>query len=137
MSAAIWSHVEDIVQRIYAEFGTKAELFTPTVVRMDARQGAKFDATKRPGVYVFIHEEYGCLKVGKNHLNASKRALEHCRDNTSSDDNKIQMKHLRDSDKTYMLVLVLEKPDSLHWLLALEYYLEKNLRLQIRAKRSG
>src|ERR1035437_7571605 len=133
----ISSRVEDIVQAVYKEFGSIAELFMPIVVRMDSRECEEFQATKSPGVYVYIYEDGSCLKVGKSHLNASKRALEHCRDNTSSDDGAIQMKNLRESDKAYMLVFALQQPKSLHWVLALEYYLEKNQMLQIPSKRNG
>ena len=137
MSAAVSSGVEAVVQKVDAEFGSKAELFTPIVVRMDARQGAEFEATKSPGVYVFIDENGRCLKVGKSLMNASKRALEHCRDNTSSKDGTIHMADRVNSEKTYMLVFALQEPDSLHWVLALEYYLEKKLRPTIPSQRNG
>ena len=137
ISPAVSSLVQAIIQSVDTEFGTKAELFTPVVVRMDMRQGDEFEATKSPGVYVFIHEEYECLKVGKNHLNASKRALEHCRDNTSSQDGSIQMAEHINSDKTYMLVFALQEPESLHWVLALEHYLEKTLHPKILSVRNG
>lgn len=137
MSATVLSRVEAIGQLVDSEFGTKAELFTPIIVRMDAREGADFEATKLPGVYVFLDENGGCLKVGKSHLNASKRALEHCRDNTCSKDGAIRMADLRDSDKAYLLVFALQKHDSLHWVLALEHYLEKNLRPEILSQRNG
>jgi len=129
--------VESIVHSVRTEFGDKAELFVPIVVRMDALNCLEFEATKSPGVYLFIHDDYGCLKVGKNHLNASKRALEHCRDNTSSKDRTIQMKNLRGSEKTYMLVFALQQHHSLHWVLALEYYLEKNFEPKIPSRRKG
>lgn len=137
MSETVSSHVKAIVQSVDVEFGSKAELFTPIVVRMDARQVDVFKATKVPGVYVFIDENGRCLKVGKNHLNASKRALEHCRDNTSSKDGTIQMADLANSEKTYMLVFALQERDSLHWVLALEHYLEKTQRPLIRSLRNG
>ena len=133
----ISSLIEEIVQSVHKEFGIKAALFQPVVVRMDSRQGADFDATKKPGVYLFIHETYGWLKVGKNHLNASKRALEHCKDNTSSKDGSIQMGDLRESDKTYMLVFALQEQKSLHWVLALEHYLEIELEPKIPSQRRG
>jgi hypothetical protein len=137
MSETVSSHVNAIVQSVDTEFGSKAVLFTPIVVRMDARQGAEFEATKSPGVYVFIDENGRSLKVGKNHLNASKRALEHCRDNTSSKDGAIHMADLRDSEKTYMLVFALQKPISLHWVLALEHFLEMELKPTIPSQRNG
>ena len=136
MSSAIFSCVENIVQRVETEFGSKAGLFDPILVRMDRRKGDEFDATKRAGVYVYICEPDTCLKVGKSHLNASKRALEHCIDNTKSKDGTILMADHLDSDKTYMLVFAL-KDKSKHWVLALEYYLEKTLKPRIPSKRNG
>ena len=136
MSETVSSHVKAIVQSVDVEFGSKAELFTPIVVRMDARQGDEFEATKLPGVYVFIDENGRCLKVGKNHLNASKRALEHCRDNTSSKDGTIHMAD-RVNEKTYLLVFALQERGSLHWVLALEHYLEKTQRPRIPSLRNG
>ena len=133
----ISSLVETIVQSIRTEFGSKAEQFVPIVIRMDALKGAEFDATKSPGVYVFLHEDSGCLKVGKSHSNASKRALEHFRDNTSSKDKAIQMAQLDQSDKTYMLIFALQRAENLHWILALEHYLEKTLKPRITSKRNG
>lgn len=137
MSETVSAHINAIIQSVDAEFGSKAELFTPIVVRMNARQGAEFEKTKSPGVYVFIDENGDCLKVGKNHLNASKRALEHCKDDTSSKDGTIHMAGLRDSDKTYMLVFALQKPKSLHWVLALEHFLEMELNPAIPSQRNG
>jgi excinuclease UvrABC nuclease subunit len=137
MSEAVSSHVEGIVQLVDTEFGTKAELFAPIVVRMDARNATGFEVTKSPGVYVFIDESGRCLKVGKSHLNASKRALEHCRDNTRSKDGTINMADLVSSSNTYMLVFALQERDSLHWVLALEHYLEKALRPAIHSQRNG
>ena len=137
MSETVSSRVNTIVQYVDDEFGSKAELFTPIVVRMNARQVAEFEKTKSPGVYVFIDENGRCLKVGKNHLNASKRALEHCKDNTSSKDGTIHMADRFNSEKTYMLVFALQECNSLHWVLALEYYLEKKLNPKILSQRNG
>src|ERR1035441_6798887 len=116
MHTIVSSSIENIVQSVHKEFGSKAELFVPIMVRMDGLDCDEFEATKVAGVYVFIHEDSGCLKVGKSHSNASKRALQHCgNDNTSSKDRAVQMAQLRRSDKTYMLVFALQKHDSMHW----------------------
>jgi hypothetical protein len=135
-SLGISSCVEAIIQSVDKEFGGKAELFIPILARMDRREGAEFERTKRPGVYVFIYEDGTCLKVGKNQQNASKRALEHCTDNTCSKDGTIHMADLRNSDKTYMLVFALQG-ESMHWVLALEYFLEKTLEPRILSLRNG
>lgn len=136
--AAVSSRVSDIIQRVHEEFGSKANVFTPVLLRMDALEGPEFEAMKKAGVYVFIHEEWGCLKVGKSHLNAAKRALQHCGiDNTTATDGLVRMAQLRQSSATFMLVFALQKPNSLHWVLALENYLEWVLKLKINSKRNG
>lgn len=136
--ATVSSRVSDIIQKVHEEFGSKENVFTPVLLRMDALEGPDFEAMKKAGVYVFIHEEWGCLKVGKSHSNASKRALQHCGiDNTSSADGIIQMAQLRQSSATFMLVFALQKPDSMHWVLALENYLESALKPKITSKRNG
>lgn len=138
LPATISSGVGDVIYRVHDEFGSKADLFIPIVVRMDRREGTEFEATKSPGVYVFIHEDSGYLKVGKSHSNASKRALQHCgNDNTSSKDGTIQMAQLQRSNKTYLLIFALQKQDSMHWVLALEHYLEKILKPRITSHRNG
>jgi hypothetical protein len=132
------SRIEDIVKSVHEEFGSKAELFKPIALPMNALNCADFEGTKTAGAYVFVHEDMGCIKVGKSHSNASKRALQHCgSDNTSSGDGTIQMAQLRLSDKTYMLIFALQKEDSMHWVLALEHYLEKTLSPRITSKRNG
>jgi len=136
VSSAIFPYVENIVQSVEREFDSKAGLFNPILVRMDRRKGDEFDATKRAGVYVYICEPDTCLKVGKSHLNASKRALEHCRDNTKSKDGTILMTDHLDSDKTYLLIFALQN-ESMHWVLALEHYLENTLKPRIPSKRNG
>ncbi len=138
MRITISSEIEKIVQSVRVEFGDKAELFRPIVLPMDPLDGAEFEATKTAGVYVFVHDEFGCIRVGKSFSNASKRALQHCgRDNTSSPDKAIQMSKLRHSDKMHMLVFALQKAESTHWISALEQYLENNLELKIPPKRKG
>ncbi len=133
----ISSCIEKIVDSVNEEFGTKAGLFTPIALRMDLRAGEEFEATKKAGVYVFIDENGRCLKVGKSQTNASKRALQHCgSDDTSSKDGTIHMADLRDSDKAYMLVFALQE-NSLHWVLALEHFLENKQSPIIRSQRNG
>lgn len=132
------STVENIIQSVHAEFGDKAELFDHIVLRMDELHGTEFERTKFPGVYVFVHDEFGCVKVGKSQSNASKRALQHCgTDNTSSKDKTIEMSQFLNSDKTHLLIFALNRSDSMHWVLALENYLESTHSPKIPSKRNG
>jgi hypothetical protein len=130
------SAIDSIIQLVRDEFGSVAELFKPIVI-MDVRDCAEFKEARVAGVYVFLHDDDGCIKVGKHQENASKRALEHFRDNTSSKDKQIEMSKLRDSDKTHLLVFALQKKESMHWVLALEHFLEKTLSPRIPSERNG
>jgi hypothetical protein len=128
---------EQILELINSEFGEKAKLFTPVEVWLNNRKCKEFQVTKVPGVYVFLHEDV-CIKAGKSQTNASKRAMQHCRaDNTSSEDKKWKMSELRDDAKTILLVYALKEPDGMHWLLALENFLELKLQPAIPSKRNG
>jgi hypothetical protein len=137
MSVTASTKIAAIIQSVTDEFGTKAELFAPVVVRMDSRHGSEFDEMKKPGIYIFLHDDGAFIKVGKHHLNASKRALEHCRDNTTSKDGAVKMADFLDSEKMYLLVFALKSGDDLHWVLALEHFLEKSLNPKIRSVRNG
>lgn len=128
---------EEILGWVNSEFGEKAKYFTPVQVWLNNRKCKEYEATKVPGVYVFLHEGV-CIKVGKSQTNAFKRAMQHCgTDNTSSADKKWKMSELRDNDKTMLLVYALNQPDGLHWVLALENFLERKLEPAIRSKRNG
>jgi hypothetical protein len=128
---------EQILEWVNSEFGEKAKLFTPVEIRLNNRKCKEFEAMKVPGVYVFLHEDV-CIKVGKSHSNASKRALQHCgADNTSSADKKWKMSELLDDHRTLLLVYALNQPDSMHWVLALENFLERKLQPAIPSKRNG
>jgi len=138
MPTSIESNVEKVVEKVRKEFGDKADLFRHIVLPMDAVDGEEFEATKTAGVYLFIHDEWDYIRVGKSFSNASKRALQHCgSDNTTSPDKTIKMWELRHCDKMHMLIFALQKPESTHWLSALEQYLENTLELKIPPKRKG
>jgi hypothetical protein len=106
-------------------------------VWLNNRKGEEFEASKVPGVYVFLHDDV-CIKVGKSQTNASKRALQHCgSDDTHSADDKWHMSKLLNDDKTLLLVYALNQRESEHWLLALENFLERTLQPAIPSKRNG
>jgi hypothetical protein len=128
---------EQILEMVKSEFGEKANLFTPVKIWLNNLECKEFEATKFPGVYVFLNEGC-CIKVGKSQSNASKRALQHCgTDNTSSTDKKLQMSKLLNSDKTLLLVFAMNQPGCIHWVLALENFLERELKPSIPSKRNG
>ena len=128
----------DVIARIQQEFGPLGPLFHYRIFHLDNLAGEEFNAARKPGVYVFLNE-LGCIKVGKHERNAPKRAMEHCGpDNTTSADGTIQMQSLVGDAATQLLIINLATPiRQMHWLLALERFLEDTLSPAIRSKRTG
>ena len=89
-------------------------------------------------MYVFLNDK-GCIKVGKSERNAPGRAMQHCgKDNTTSADGRIQMKNLPCDASTRLLIVNLADPTrQMHWLLALERFLEDTLLPAVKSKRKG
>lgn len=120
------------------EFGPLWALFEMRVFTLDHLGGAEFEAAKRPGVYVFWHPSFGFIKVGKSQSNAPRRAMQHCGlDNTTSNDRRVQMANLKDDPRARLFTLTLKDPSRMHWVLALEHFLEIALDPKIRSRRSG
>jgi len=126
-----------IIDLIRGEFGQSVvdrfsvcEEFTLDQVRND-RKSKK----KQPGVYIWL--DHGVpLKVGRDFVDARKRALEHYRDNTGG----IRERITPDT----RILLMLTDQSNLHWIAAIEVFLEIRFREEnefqgkfIPAKRIG
>ena len=110
----------------------------PQVTSMNDLNGPDHEECKCPGVYVLVHEDQGYIKVGKSQSNASKRALEHFNKSiTVKEYVDLGMWGLRQSERMYMLIFAFQNQEEMHWILALENYLERKLKPIIRSKRNG
>lgn len=130
-------HIKNLVDQ---EFADKARHFEMRAFSMDALGGDEFEKTKTAGVYVFWHEQHRFIKVGKSQSNASKRAREHLRDNTKSKHlarAQVQMRDLQNDPQCKLVVLNVDSKDNMHWILALEYFLEHQLNPCISSVRNG
>jgi hypothetical protein len=114
----------DINQIVRSEFGFIADKFE--TVQFCAGQKPSVENPYRPGVYVFLMNGR-IWKVGKHNSNAYKRCLEHFEDDTGSNINKGMKQFQRDENMQIMLFLLKNESD-LHWIYALECYLEMYFR---------
>ena len=138
MLAPTSSLIESAVKAARNEFGDKADLFKAIVLRMNDLNGSDYEDCKFPGVYVLVHEDKGYIKVGKSQSNASKRALEHfSKSITVKEYVELGMSGLRQSERMYMLIFALQNQEKMHWVLALEHYLERELKPSLQSKRNG
>jgi len=126
-----------ILALVHEEFGDKAKHFIVREFALTGLKGDEVEQTKDAGVYVFWHSRHGFVKVGKSQSNASKRAMEHIRDNTSAKGGELQMRALRDDPACKLIVLNVDDHQNMHWVLALENFLERKLQPCIRSVRNG
>jgi hypothetical protein len=89
------------------------------------------ELTDCPGIYV--HWCAGeIFRVGRSFSNARKRALEHIRDNTGQ-----RMAALRNNPQAWLILFTVNPGDELHWVTALEVFLEHRFKPSIPSKRRG
>ena len=118
-----------------SEYSALLGKFTETILTLDKADSDVSGPANSPGIYIFWKEEYGVIKVGKSQANSRVRALQQIRDNSKADG--LEMKSLKGDPETYLLLLNILLPQDMHWILGLEYYLEKNLYPYIPQGRVG
>ena len=118
-----------VIERFRKEFGSLADRFAVfTLTYYDAAQSAD-PLVARPGVYVH-HSRGEVVKVGRSFSNARKRALEHIQDDTGG-----RMANLGSHSSDRLILFTVD--DELHWVSALEVYLEREANPSIKSRRLG
>lgn len=123
------AEVRNIFEKEFKNLQHKFIIFDITLPEAETSQD---EYIWKPGVYVYWHTERGIIKVGRHFTNSRKRALEHIKHNTAG-----IMSSLRDDPKTRILLFNIKNIDDIHWVAALEVYLEKNTAPEIRSGRLG
>lgn len=88
------------------------------------------EAGDRPGVYIYWKNNQ-VLKVGRHLVNARTRALEHIRDNTGG-----EMDRLDNDPNCHLILFTVDKSD-LHWAATPEMFLELRLSPKFKSGRLG
>ena len=89
----------------------------------------------KPGVYVFW-DGRKVIKVGKHQINSKFRACQHLNPNNPKNSADMDMSKLNRAATELILFNVKDNKD-IHWLLGLEYFLEKKLEPRNRSLRNG
>lgn len=126
---------EDVIKLFRQEFSNISDRFSVFQLSVNDAKDTKDALVTRPGVYVYWHPNHGVIKSGKSQDNSRKRALQHIRDNTAN--NEIQMKDLADDENTVIILFNINHDADLHWVLALEAFIEWNTSPKIRSARMG
>ena len=123
----------DDVQRLFEEeFSAVRDKFCVLLIPADEVAGSSEEFVWHPGVYVWWHPERGVLKVGRHFTNSRKRALEHIKHNTGG-----VLKEYGSDPDTRLLLFNVKDPNDLHWVAAVEVFLETKAEPYVRAKRQG
>ncbi len=89
-----------------------------------------------PGVYVHYSPSKGIVKIGKSQKNSRIRSRQHL-NATTTKDKTYRMSELKDEPGAKVFLLNVKSSEDIHWLLGLEYYMEKTLKPFISSDRSG
>jgi acetamidase/formamidase len=128
---------DEIKEIVRTEFGFLADCFGIFELSIADASTSTVPAVNLPGVYVHVSPTLGVVKVGKSHKNSRKRAMEHIRDNTCKKDKSYEMARLANEPGAKVLLFNIISKEKVHWLLSLEYFLEKRLEPLVRSDRSG
>jgi len=121
----------EIKDKFEKEFSWHKDKFVIFDLPLDKTSTEQTYGVAAPGVYVFWKADQA-IKVGRHLENSRKRALEHIRDDTGQ-----QMKKLRDDKDAHLLLFNVKDKADIHWVAALEIFLEDKLKPLIKSKRTG
>ncbi len=124
--------VDDIIKTFHNEFGLIADKFIIFKLKLDEIKNSKENYVSHPGVYVWYNLKKGPIKVGRHLTNSRRRALEHIRDNTLG-----IMKEICEKEDTILLLFNVKNREDIHWVAALEIFLEKTIKPLIKSDRLG
>lgn len=126
---------EELLGVFKREFGSLSSAFTTKCFALNEQQVPD----EKGGVYVFFRGNE-VWKIGKSNTNALKRAMQHLADNTGSEKGK-GMAQFKSSVEMKLLLFLINDANDVHWVLALEAFLEGYFRmkgnLQIESGRIG
>jgi hypothetical protein len=123
--------LQEIKQLFHREFSFLANKFILLELHATEAWNSREANVAQGGVYVWWKDGV-IYKVGRSMSNSRKRAFEHRRDNTAK-----QLRTLIDDPSTVLLLFNARHPEDLHWVLALEDFLEKQLDPKTRSRRRG
>ena len=124
--------MEKIIETFELEFNSISDKFEIIEENVRNLPNSKKEFIHNPGVYVFFNNN-GIIKVGRHLKNSRKRAYEHIIANTKN--NSIEMKNLPDFPDSKVLLLNVKNKNDIHWVAAVEIFLEIQLKPLIRTKR--
>ena len=124
---------ESIIEVFTEEFNSISDRIS--IIKIEKNDTKELPAESyRPGTYVFWNGDK-VIKVGRSLANSKKRALQHIQDNTRNAE--FEMRSLREKDNWGIILFNTPDIADMHWVAAIEIYLEKSLNPLIKSGRIG
>ncbi len=118
----------NIINLFEDEFGFVKDKFNIIEYSLNEETLHQNNGAAMPGVYVFLKNEQ-VIRIGRSLSNSRKRALQHLEDNTAG-----WMKQLENDSETILLLFNIKHSEDLHWVAALEIFLEMKLKPEIPSR---
>ena len=128
-------NISEVKNLFSNEFGNISQRFEVIRLKIGDAMISTDAMANRPGVYLFWHPKYHVVMVGKHQTNSKKRALDHIRDNTKND--IVELAALKNDPELDLFLFNVASNNDKHWVLALEAFLEWNVKPIIKAHRMG
>lgn len=125
-------HRENIIKMFKDEFVDISDKFKIFDLTAEEARHCKDDCVWHAGVYVWVHDKDGVLRIGRHLDNSRKRALEHIVQNTGE---KMRAYGADNGTRLYLFNVI--NNDDKHWVAALEIYFELRLNPLLKAGRLG
>ncbi len=128
--------LEAVRQVFENEFNAILDKFAIITSGINEAYKSNQEYISNPGVYIFWKDDE-IIKVGRHLTNSRKRALQHIHDNTKNE--KVEMNTLQtlENSQAGIIFINCKNANDLHWVAAIEIYLEMNLKPVIRSGRIG
>jgi hypothetical protein len=128
---------QEIIDFFNKEFGSLLKKFEIIVKPISDVRNATDEFIWKPGCYVWWDSKNGPIKVGRSLSNSRKRALDHLSADYKNREKNEIIAHMKDNPNSKLILFNVKDEKDMHWVAAVEIYLEKNLSPKIPSNKTG
>lgn len=129
--------IDELKEIFRNEFSSLVDRFNIFELPLLEATASKEPDINWPGVYVHWSPAVGPVKVGKSQKNSRKRAMEHIRDNTPKKNSTYGMAQLANEPGAKVVLFNVISKEDVHWVLAVEHYLERKINAFVKSDRNS
>jgi hypothetical protein len=130
-------NTQNVIEFFNNEFGSLHEKFEIIVKSISEVRNANDDFIWKPGCYVWWDSKQGPIKVGRSLSNSRKRALEHLSADYKNIEKNTFLANMKSNPNSKLILFNIKDEKDLHWVAAVEIFLERNINPKIPCNRIG